>query len=69
MELKYKLFIYKDSDIKHFVTEKAFTHPTEIKEMLNKYEGFWCRIIDLSTLGIVIEGTFDDDCLNEIYYR
>lgn len=69
MELKYKLFIYRDSDINHFVTEKAFTHPTEIKEMLNEYEGFWCGIIDLSTLETLIEGTFDDDCLNEIYYR
>ena len=42
MELKYKLFVYRDSNIEHFVTEKAFTHPTEIKEMLDKYEGFWC---------------------------
>ena len=48
---------------------KVFNDPKEISDMLKKYEGYWCRIIDLMTLDILIEGTFDDSCLDEGYYR
>lgn len=37
--------------------------------MLIKYEGFWCRVVDLSTLEIMLEGAFDNDLLNKEYYK
>ena len=67
--MKWKLFIYRENDIKTYVTEKAFNSTKEIEDMLIKYEGFWCRVVDLSTLEIMLEGAFDNDFLNEEYYK
>ena len=51
--MRWKLFIYRENNINTWVTEKAFNKPKEILDMLEKYKGFWCRIVDLSTLGIL----------------
>lgn len=37
--------------------------------MLKKYGGYWCRIIDLTSLEILIEGAFDRSCLDKEYYK
>lgn len=67
--MKWKLFIYRENNINTWVTEKAFNKPKEILDMLEKYKGFWCRIVDLSTLEILLEGTFDSTYLEEKHYR
>ena len=67
--MKWKLFIYRGSNIETYVAEKSFNNPIEIEDMLIKYEGFWCRIVDLNTLEIILEGTFDDSCLDKTYYQ
>ena len=67
--MKWKLFIYRENDIETYVTEKAFNNPEEIQDMLKQYKGFWCRVVDLSTLDIMLEGAFDDDFLNKEYYQ
>lgn len=67
--MKWKLFIYRKNNINTWVAEKAFNKPEEILDMLGKYKGFWCRIVDLRTLKILLEGTFDSAYLEEKYYR
>lgn len=67
--MKWKLFIYIENNINTWVTEKAFNDPKEILDMLEKYKGFWCRVVDLSTLGILLDGTFDSTYLEEKHYR
>lgn len=49
--------IYRENDIK-LMLQKAFNSTKEIEDMLIKYEGFWCRVVDLSTLEIMLEGGF-----------
>jgi hypothetical protein len=66
--MKWRLFIYRGHN-KTYVAEMDFNHPKEIEGMLELYEGFWCRIIDLSTLKIILEGAFDESYLDEAYYR
>lgn len=66
--LKYKVFIYYNDNIESYIDEKAFNKPEQIETFLRKYEGYWCRIVDLSTLGIILEGTFDSSFLDEEYY-
>ena len=53
--MKWKLFIYRENNINTWVAEKAFNKPEEILDMFGKYKGFWCRIVDLSTLEILLE--------------
>lgn len=65
---KYKLFIYLNDDINNYITEKRFNDVDEIQSMLDKYEGFWCRIVDLSTLECILTGVFDDSFLDKEYY-
>lgn len=67
--MKWKLFIYRKNNINTWVAEKTFNKPEEILDMLGKYKGFWCRIVDLRTLKILLEGTFDSAYLEEKYYR
>lgn len=67
--LKYKAFIYLNNNIESYVDEKAFNKVEQIKQLLTKYEGYHCRIVDLSTLDIMLEGAFDDTFLDEEYYR
>lgn len=67
--MQWELIIYDEDNCNHYVDMKVFNDPKEISDMLKKYEGYWCRIIDLTTLDILIEGTFDDSCLDEGYYR
>ena len=67
-DLKYKAFVYYNDNIKSHVDEKAFNEPKEIETFLSKYEGYWCRIVDLSTLGIMLDGAFDNSFLDEEYY-
>lgn len=67
--MQWELIIYDEDNCNHYVDMKVFNDPKEISDMLKKYEGYWCRIIDLMTLDILIEGTFDDSCLDEGYYR
>ena len=67
--MKWKLFVYKENNINTWMAEKAFNKPSEILDMLEKYKGFWCRIVDLSTLEILLEGTFDNTYLEEKHYR
>ena len=62
---RWKLFIYRENNNNTWVAEKAFNKPEEILDMLEKYKGFWCRIVDLSTLEILLEGTFDNTYLEE----
>lgn len=66
---KFKIFIYKNSNTKSYIMEKSFKNPDEIKDVLKQYEGFWCCVIDLSTLETILEGAFDDDFLNKEYYQ
>lgn len=63
--MQWELIIYDEDNCNHYVDMKVFNDPKEISDMLKKYEGYWCRIIDLMTLDILIEGTFDDSCRKE----
>ena len=67
--MRWKLFIYRENNINTWVAEKAFNKSEEILDMFEKYKGFWCRIVDLSTLEILLEGTFDSTYLEEKHYR
>lgn len=67
-DLNFKIFIYRNENVDSFVTEKAFNNVDEIKDMLNDYEGYWCRIIRTKDLSVILDGAFDDSFLDESYY-
>ena len=67
--MKWKLFIYRENNINTWVAEKAFNKPEGILDMFGKYKGSWFRIVDLSTLEILLEGTFDSTYLEEKHFR
>ena len=67
--MQWELIIYDEDTCNHYVDMKVFNDPKEISDMLKKYEGYWCRIIDLTSLEILLEGAFDSDYLDKGYYE
>ena len=67
--MKFKLIIYRGRDRSVCVDETLVTSIEEIERMLEQYEGFWCRVIDMSTEELILEGAFDEDFLDETYYQ
>ena len=66
--MKWRLFIYRGCNKTH-IAEKDFNNPEEIEDMLEQYEGFWCRVVELNTLKIILEGAFDESYLDKAYYQ
>ena len=67
--MKLKLIIYRGSDKNIYVDEAIVDGIEGIERMLEQYEGFWCRVIDMSTEELILEGAFDEDFLDETYYQ
>lgn len=67
--MQWELIIYDEDTCNHYIDMKVFNDPKEISDMLKKYEGYWCRIIDLTSLEILLEGAFDSSCLDKGYYE
>lgn len=63
------MIIYDEDNYNHYVDMKVFNDPKEIACMLKMYEGYWCRIIDLTSLEILLEGAFDSSYLDKGYYE
>lgn len=67
--MQWELIIYDEDTCNHYIDMKVFNDPKEISDMLKKYEGYWCRIIDLTSLEILLEGAFDSSYLDKGYYE
>lgn len=67
--MKYKLFIYYNDDKDNHIDSKEFNNPNEIEDMLEDYEGYWAKVIDLETSKAFLVGVFDDTFLDEDYYE
>lgn len=66
--MKYELLIYTDNSIFCCIKAKIFDSPHELRDLLNKYQGSRCRVIDLETAQITKEGVFDCTFLDEETY-
>jgi len=67
--MKFKIYIYYNSDANVCIDEKEFDTPDEIQDMFEEYEGYWCKIVNLETDKTVLEGSFISDYLDEDYYE
>lgn len=67
--MKYIIYIYYNSDKDTCIDEKEFNTPDEIEDMLENYEGYWCKVVNLETNETILEGAFDSDYLDEDYYE
>lgn len=63
-----RICIYTDSSLKHLVTVKDFDDTSELKPLLEEYEGYWSLAINLKN-DVILEGAFDDTFLDEDYYN
>lgn len=63
-----RICIYTDSRLKKLVLTKDFDEPSELKPLLDEYEGYWSLAINLKT-DVILEGAFDDTFLDEDYYN
>lgn len=69
IDMRYKIFLYFNDSIEKCIDSKAFNKPQQIKTVLTQYEGYWCKVLDLSTSKFILEGAFDSSFLDEEYYK
>lgn len=67
--MNYRIFIYEIGSDNKPIVKRDFNNAAEIEDLLEDYEGYYCKIYNLETDKLIMSGEFNDSYLDETYYE